>query len=133
MAQKRYRKKINDSRKAWLNKIKQGDLKEGGKNIKQDDSQQVQENIKQDNSQEVQENIKQDSSRGILKWLIINYLKFQFLVADIFRFTLSLEIFQVFPLFSFLQIEPDKKVAVAVIPDEEESSGSLRYFQRPSV
>ncbi len=121
LAQKRYRKKINDSRKALLKKIKQGDLKEGGENIKQDDSQQVQENIKQ------------DGLRGIRQWLIINALKFQFLAADIFRFILSLEIFQVFPLFSFLQLEPDERVAVAVSPDEEESSGSLRYFERPLV
>ncbi|NEQ41530.1 MAG: hypothetical protein F6K40_37190 [Okeania sp. SIO3I5] len=121
LAQKRYRNKINESRKDLLKKIKQGDLKEGGENIKQDDS------------QEVQEDIKQDSSRGILQWLIINALKFQFLAADIFRFILSLEIFQIFPLFSFLQLEPDERVAVAVSPDEEESSGSLRYLGKSSV
>ena len=109
LAQKRYRKKINDSRQALLR------------------------NIKQDSSEEVHKNIKQDSSRGARQWLIINALKFKFLVIDIFQFILSLEICKVFPLFSFLQFEPDERVAIAVTPDEEESSGSLRYLEKPSV
>ena len=109
LAQKRYRKKINDSRQALLR------------------------NIKQDSSEEVHKNIKQDSSRGARQWLIINALKFKFLVTDIFQFILSLEICKVFPLFSFLQFEPDERVAIAVTPDEEESSGSLRYLETPSV
>lgn len=109
LAQKRYRKKINDSRQALLR------------------------NIKQDSSKEVHKNIKQDSSRGARQWLIINALKFKFLVIDIFQFILSLEICKVFPLFSFLQFEPDERVAIAVTPDEEESSGSLRYLEKPSV
>lgn len=109
LAQKRYRKKINDSRQALLR------------------------NIKQDSSEEVHKNIKQDSSRGARQWLIINTLKFKFLVTDIFQFILSLEICKVFPLFSFLQFEPDERVAIAVTPDEEESSGSLRYLEKPSV
>ena len=109
LAQKRYRKKINDSRQALLR------------------------NIKQDSSEEVHKNIKQDSSRGARQWLIINALKFKFLVTDIFQFILSLEICKVFPLFSFLQFEPDERVAIAVTPDEEESSGSLRYLEKPSV
>jgi hypothetical protein len=121
LAQKRYRKKINDSRQALL------------RNIKQDSSEEVQENIKQDSSEEVHKNIKQDSSRGARQWLIINALKFKFLVTDIFQFILSLEICKVFPLFSFLQFEPDERVAIAVTPDEEESSGSLRYLEKPSV
>jgi len=170
-AQKRYRNKINESRKDLLNKIEQDDLKEGRKNLKPDDLKEGGENLEpddlkeggenlkpddlkeggenlepddlkeggenlkpdKDNSQQVQENIKQDSLKRIQKWLTINALKFQFLVADVFRSIVSLEIFQIFPLFSFLQLEPDERVAVAVSPDEEESSGSLRYLERPSV
>ncbi|MEM9977811.1 MAG: hypothetical protein AAF808_09290, partial [Cyanobacteria bacterium P01_D01_bin.2] len=58
---------------------------------------------------------------------------FRFLLIDMFQSLLTIEIFQVFPLFGFLQLEPDERVAIAVSPDEEESSDSLRYLETPSV
>lgn len=97
LAYKRYKRKIKDSRKDFLEEFKQNEIGE------------------------------------IRKAFVKALMRSRFLAADIFYACLTLEVFQIFPIFSFLQIDPDERVAVAVSPDEEESSGSLRYLERPSM
>lgn len=79
------------------------------------------------------ESIKQGELKENLKTFRILLTRFRFLLIDMFQSLLTIEIFQVFPLFGFLQLEPDERVAIAVSPDEEESSDSLRYLETPSV
>ncbi|MEH2114608.1 hypothetical protein [Nostoc sp.] len=70
---------------------------------------------------------------GIKKESLLNIIKCNFFLQDIFQAFLSLEIFQIFGIFRFFQIESDERVAVAVSPEEEESVGSLRYLDIPIV
>jgi hypothetical protein len=97
LAQKRYRKKIKDSRRSTLQAIEIG------------------------------------SSSQFKKLLKSSLFNFRFLLSDLYQEVLSFELFQIIPIFKIFHIESDERVAVAVSPDEEESSGELRYFEVPRI
>ncbi len=97
LAQKKYRRKIKDSRKETL------------------------------------EAIKNSLSPRYRKRLKIFLFNFRFLIGDLCQEVLSFEIFQIIPIFKAFYFESDERVAVAVSPDEEESSGGLRYFGTPVI
>lgn len=77
--------------------------------------------------------IEQSDLKAVEKFFRANFLKSRFLLVDMLQALLSIEIFQIFSVLSFFRLDPDERVAVAVSPEEEESSDSLRYFDRSNI
>lgn len=100
LAKKRYRKKIEESRRKIL------------------------EEIKDRLNQEAKEN--KNKLIGIKKVLQATFIQCIFYLQDIFQTFLSLELVQILGIFRYFKAESDERVAVAVSPEEEESVGSLR-------